>query len=73
MKKYPNRSGVSGVRGYETGKDYIRVWFQYALKPYVYNYEKPGKEKVERMKKLAASGEGLSTFISRYVKDEYYE
>jgi hypothetical protein len=38
---------------------------------YLYNYEKPGRSTVEKMKRLAADGRGLSTFISRQVRENY--
>lgn len=72
MKKYLNRSGNSGVTYYEIGKDYIKVLFIDMDKTYLYNYIKPGKVHVEKMKKLAVKGLGLSTYISRYVKENYY-
>lgn len=46
MKKYLNKSGNSGVRYYEIGKDYIKVLFVQSDKFYIYNYIKPGKEHV---------------------------
>ncbi len=73
MQPYKNLSGSSGVQGYELGDDFIKVWFLNSDKFYVYNYVKPGKIKVMRMKKLAVSGKGLSTYISRNVRDTYYE
>lgn len=70
MKPYKNLSGNSGVTAYEIGEDYIKVKFRDG-DVYLYNYSVTGKFNVERMKKLAEEGKGLSTFISRYVKDDY--
>lgn len=70
MRRYKNLSGTSGVRAYETGADYVIVQFVDGEK-YLYSYFCPGKLFVERMKKLAAAGKGLSTYISRNVKDKY--
>ena len=72
MKKYHNKAGNSGVTAYEIGKDYIKVWFVGHEDPYIYNYVKPGKEHVEQMKRCALAGEGLSTYISKYVKNNYF-
>lgn len=71
MKRYKNLSGDSGVLLYEPGADSIRIRFRGADGIYVYNYDKPGKRHVEAMKKRATEGRGLSTYISRYVKNNY--
>jgi hypothetical protein len=65
MQPYMNLSGDSGVRAYEVGPNFIRVQFQNG-DPYRYTYESAGRDNVERMKQLAASGKGLSTFISQH-------
>jgi hypothetical protein len=70
MPRYKNRSGESGVIAYEAGKDHIIVQFIDGEK-YLYSYKRPGKLFVERMKKLAAAGKGLSTFISVNVREKY--
>lgn len=67
MKTYKNLSGKSGVLTYETGKTYIRIKFAGDPKVYTYNYLRPGKETVERMKDLALKGRGLSDFILEHV------
>lgn len=72
MKRYKNLSGDSGVLAYETGEDYIKVKFRDG-DVYLYNYIVTGRDKVERMKDLAEEGRGLSTFISRYVRERYTE
>ena len=72
MKRYKNLSGNSGVLAYETGEDYIKVKFRDG-DVYLYNYTVTGRDNVERMKELAEEGRGLSTFISRYVRDRYAE
>lgn len=70
MKRYHNRSGNSGVVAYEAGESFIRIRFaEGAL--YTYSYRSAGKAKVEKMKALAREGQGLATYISRYVKDAY--
>lgn len=70
MKKYSNRHGHSGVTAYEIGADNIQVRFT-DNRLYTYSYESAGKSHVEKMKALATEGKGLSTYISRFVKEKY--
>ena len=70
MQRYRNPRGTSGVTAYETGPDYIRVTFKHGG-TYEYDYASTGQFHVERMKLLAASGQGLATFISKSVKTNY--
>lgn len=70
MKPYQNKSGNSGVLAFETGKTFIRVQFVEGGS-YTYSYKSSGKAHVEQMKLLAEEGQGLSAYISRYVKDAY--
>jgi hypothetical protein len=70
LHRYRNRGRNSGVTAYEIGDDYIKV--EFADGPlYLYTHDIPGERKVEQMKKLALQGKGLSTFISRSVRDQY--
>jgi hypothetical protein len=70
LQRYKNRHHDSGVTAYEIGDDYIKV--EFADGPlYLYTHDVPGTRKVEQMKKLACAGQGLSTFISRHVRNEY--
>ena len=39
---------------------------------YLYNSIAPGKDKVDEMIKLAKAGKGLSTYISKVVKKNFY-
>lgn len=70
MRTYKNLNGDSGVRAYELGPDFITVKFLDGTK-YRYTYACPGNLFVERMKKLATAGKGLSTYISQTVRDRY--
>ncbi|MBP1223501.1 hypothetical protein [Flavobacterium sp. 1355] len=72
MEKYRNLKGDSGVESYEIGSDFIIVQFKNDGS-YLYNYEIPGNSHVERMKKLALKGKGLSTYISTNIKKKYAE
>ena len=69
MQTYRNKSGESGVIAYEIGDDYIDVKFKSGV--YRYSYHSAGKTNVEKMKKLAKSGEGLNAFINVNVKYDY--
>jgi hypothetical protein len=70
MIPYKNKSGNSGVEAYKIGPESITVRFSKGL-VYLYNYTTPGKRYVEEMKALAEEGRGLSTFISRNVKEKF--
>jgi len=67
MERYKNLSGTSGVAGFRIEPDAIFVEF---VEGTIYGYDasRPGREIVEEMKKLALAGQGLSAFISKYVK-----
>jgi hypothetical protein len=70
VQRYRNVHGQSGITAYDMGPDYIRVTFTHGG-TYAYDYATTGQFHVERMKVLAASGQGLATFISKVVKGTY--
>lgn len=70
MKRYGNKTGESPIIGYEVGKDSIIVTYSDGNK-YKYTFTTPGKRHVLAMMELAESGEGLSTYISKYVRENY--
>lgn len=70
MTRYKDITGKSGVRAYRIGADYIEIKFKTG-ETYVYNYVRPGRLYVEQMKRLAEKGRGLSTFISRKVRERF--
>lgn len=67
---YANRSGNSGITFYEIGPSFIRIWFKDG-EGYEYDNVKPGPDHVEAMKQLAEQGQGLATYINRYVRENY--
>ncbi|WP_417822832.1 hypothetical protein [Thalassospira lucentensis] len=72
MAIYRDVNGDSGVESYETGDDWILVTFSKGQqRHYTYTYEVTGAENVEHMKQLAASGDGLNSFINKHVKRLY--
>jgi len=70
MKPYRNRSRRSGVRAYAVGEGFILVRFVNDG-TYEYTDGKPGRAHVRNMQRLAEAGIGLSTYISRFVRDNY--
>ena len=70
MERYRNLSGDSGVTDYEIGRDFIRIRFRGGL-TYRYGHVRPGQHHVDRMKALAIAGQGLGTYISQNVRDQY--
>ena len=70
MRLYKDIHGDSNIESYETGADYIWVKFK-AGYTYLYNYAHTGIEHIEQMKILAANGDGLNTFINKYVTKSY--
>jgi hypothetical protein len=74
MTLYSNRSGTSGIYAYETGEDFIKIRFVTDHENiYLYNEKLNGKKHIDRMKKLARQGSGLSTYIARHteVRDHF--
>ena len=70
MPRYSNLSGQSGVVSYEIADDSITLTFLNGER-YLYGPQRPGRDKVDHMKKLATQGRGLSTFVSQHVRDAY--
>ena len=70
MEPYINLSGNSGVAAFEIMDDSITVRFKDGGK-YLYTYWSAGAEHVERMKTLAANGNGLNSYINKHVKKKY--
>lgn len=70
MPPYGGNSKKPGVKSYEIGPDSIDIEFSSGW-IYHFTHAKPGPLRVERMKELAQSGHGLSTFISKHVKNRF--
>lgn len=70
MARYRNLTGKSGVLAYQTTADSITLTFANGDR-YLYGPTRPGRALVDRMKALAKSGRGLSTFVSQHVGDAY--
>jgi hypothetical protein len=70
MQRYRNLDGQSGVVAYETGEGWIRVRFV-GGETYEYSDAATGAEHVRNMQMLAQAGEGLATYVSKFVHDDY--
>jgi len=70
MQHYKDLNNDSGILAYESGDDYIKVQFKDGA-IYLYNYNKPGSQHIEEMKRLANNGNGLNSYIGKYVKSNY--
>lgn len=72
MTPYRNLNGNSNIASYEATEDSITVVFKSgSCRSYRYDYSRPGKSIVERMKSLAAQGYGLNSYIASVVKDNF--
>jgi hypothetical protein len=65
MHRYRNWSGTSGIRAYEVGLDFIRLWWDKG-EPYEYSYATVGEVHVEEMKRRAKKGSHLNAYINRH-------
>lgn len=72
MTPYRNISGNSNVASYEVTEDSIHVVFKSGThRNYLYDAVRPGKATIEEMKRLAAQGRGLNSYISSVVKNNF--
>ncbi len=70
MQRYGNRSGRSGVVAFGLQPGGIAVEFV-GGDTYLYTDASAGRQNVAEMRRLAGEGVGLSSFISRTVRDRY--
>ncbi len=70
MTAYANLSGNSGIVAYALGAGWIIVRFEDGWN-YEYTAQSAGAPAIAEMQRLAPAGQGLCTYISRYVKDKY--
>lgn len=66
MKHYLNTDGDSGILAYECGRDWIDI--RWADGIYRYTAQKVGLTNVREMKRLAATGHDLNTFINQHAR-----
>jgi hypothetical protein len=70
MQRYANLSGDSGVSKFQIVPGAIVIEFEQGP-VYLYTEQSAGAANVAEMQRLAKAGRGLSSFISRRVKDKY--
>jgi len=70
MQRYRNLDGDSGVTAYELGAGWIRIRFVNG-DAYEYTDAATGAAHVRHMQALARAGQGLATYVSRFVHDAY--
>ena len=70
--KYQNKSKKSSIDTYEIVDkgDSLAITFNSGA-TYIYDHTKPGKEQVDKMKELAAAGEGLGSYIKKNVNKNF--
>jgi hypothetical protein len=61
MQRYTDIDRDSGVVAFEAGSDFIRVRFSDGA-VYLYTHASAGSQHIERMKVLAARGDGLNAY-----------
>lgn len=70
MKPYRDWDRDSGVRAYEVGESHIDVQFKDGS-IYRYTSNSVGLDNLDRMVTLAKAGEGLNSFINKFVRQKY--
>ena len=70
MENYKNLSNESGIAKYEILSNGIRVQWDSKV-VYFYSEEATGVEHIAEMKRLAAKGKGLATYINQHVRENY--
>ena len=70
MIPYEDIDNDSNVAAYEIGAGMIRVQFKDGS-IYRYTNSSAGAENIRQMIQLARSGDGLNSFINKYVRDGY--
>ncbi|MEN1958140.1 hypothetical protein [Luteimonas changyuni] len=69
MKRY-GAARDSGVAAYDAGPGWIVIRFHHGG-TYRYDDRHPGAEHVLEMQRLADAGDGLNTYINRFVREDY--
>jgi len=70
LEKYDDLSGRGGITGYKLLDRGIILEFK-RKDLYLYDETKPGEGHVEQMKVLAQKGKELTTYVNKYVRDNY--
>jgi len=70
MQTYANLGGDSSIVGYEIGAGSITVHFRDGSS-YLYTDASAGPNNIAEMHALAKAGQGLNSYIIRYVRKGY--
>jgi hypothetical protein len=70
MERYKNLSGNSSVSAYEIGQSEITVKFTHGG-IYLYTNQSAGEACIIEMQRLAAFGQGLNSYIGRFIRKGY--
>lgn len=70
MQPYRSTGGDSGIVAYACGPGWIDIRFRRGG-TYRYDGRHPGALHVMQMQRLAEAGDGLNTYLNRYVRDDY--
>jgi hypothetical protein len=70
MQRYKNLNGESGVVAYDIGTRSITVQFTGGDR-YLYTFDSAGAANIAEMQRLAKTGRGLCSFISRVIGKRY--
>lgn len=70
MIPYADNSGASGITAYEPGPDSIIIEFRNGA-TYLYTSASSGSRVIAEMKRLAAEGRGLNTYLNEHTHDRY--
>ncbi len=72
MQCYQSSNTNTGIIAYDIRPDGISIKFKDGS-VYLYTIESTGKKHIAHMEKLAQKGEGLTTYINQYVRENYQE
>jgi hypothetical protein len=72
FEKYKDLSGGAGITGYRFLDKGIILQFKYK-DLYLYDDIRPGEHHVQQMKILAKKGKELTTYVNKYIRDNYRE
>ena len=73
---YKAHNPSAGVLNYELvddewGREAVVLEFSDCKHRYLYNADHPGPQHVAAMRRLAAAGDGLTTYVNQHVRDNY--
>ena len=68
---YKSRNPNAGITTYELTDTAIILEFADAKHRYLYDEQVPGPTHVAAMKRLAADGKGLTTYVNQHVRERY--